>query len=199
MANIIQTFPKGSSGGTGGGHTILNTNGTSVAQESKLQFIGADVTDDSTNGITKVAGAGLNSDSLDDIVAGAATPTNVRVGDANNYSTTEKIIGQQINGKPLYQKVVTGTSGGTGAWKTIASIGTTCIIVDGSCYVAPNSGQFGTYPIPYGLNDGRIAYNYNATSDAYEPGTVGLNIGTNTGSMANKSCYVILKYYKTTD
>lgn len=106
MANIIQTFPKGSGGTGGGGHTILNTDGTSVAQESKLQFIGADVTDDSTNGITKVAGAGLNQDSLDDITAGASTPTNVQIGDANNYSTTEKVIGQWIDGKPLYQKTL---------------------------------------------------------------------------------------------
>ena len=101
MANIIQSFP---SGGAGGGHTILDSTGTEVAQESKLQFNGLSVTDDSTNGITEVEAEGLNQDSIDDI-AGASTLTPaVIIGDANVYSTNEKIIGKWVDGKPLYQK-----------------------------------------------------------------------------------------------
>ena len=96
-------------GGSGGGHTILNTDGTAVAQEDKLQFLGLNVTDDSTNGKTKVEGIGLNSDSMDDIASTVPTVPSVVVGDANNYSTKEKVVGTWINGKPLYQITIEGT------------------------------------------------------------------------------------------
>lgn len=38
----------------GGGHTILNESGTELAQRSKLQFIGANVSDDAINDVTVV-------------------------------------------------------------------------------------------------------------------------------------------------
>lgn len=41
-------------GGIGGGHTIVDENGTSLAQEPNLQFVGAKVSDDSTNNKTVV-------------------------------------------------------------------------------------------------------------------------------------------------
>ena len=104
MANIIQTFPKGSGGGSG--HTILDSEGTAVAQESKLQFKGVSVTDNSTDGITEFEGEGLNADSIDDIASANSVVPAVVIGDANNYSTTEKIIGQWTDGRPLYQKTV---------------------------------------------------------------------------------------------
>lgn len=105
MADIIQSFP---SGGTGGGHTILDTDGTAVAQESKLQFNGLSVTDNSTDGITEVEGKGLNSDSIDDIAGASSLVPAVIIGDANNYSTTEKVVGKWVDGKPLYQRTWTG-------------------------------------------------------------------------------------------
>ncbi len=94
--------------GGGGGHTILDTTGTAVAQEDKLQFVGLDVSDDSTNGKTKVQGEGLNSDSIDDIAGANTINPAVIIGDSNNYSTSEKIVGKWIDGKPLYQKTWTG-------------------------------------------------------------------------------------------
>ena len=42
------------SGGSGGGHTILDNDGTALTQRDELQFIGAYVNDDNTNEITKV-------------------------------------------------------------------------------------------------------------------------------------------------
>ena len=41
-------------GSSGGGHTILNNDGTALTQRDELQFIGAYVNDDNTNEITKV-------------------------------------------------------------------------------------------------------------------------------------------------
>ena len=46
----------GSGGGGGGGHTILDSSGTTMTQETKMQFSGMNVTDDSTNGKTVVHG-----------------------------------------------------------------------------------------------------------------------------------------------
>lgn len=102
MADIIQSFPAGA----GSGHTILDTDGTAVAQEKNLQFNGLSVTDDSVQGVTEVAPAGLNQDSLNDIAA-AELPSSNAVGSGFNYSTTEQIIGRWIDGKPIYQKTFT--------------------------------------------------------------------------------------------
>lgn len=108
MANIIQAFPKGSGGG--GGHTILDSSGTAAAQESNLQFTGLSVTDDSVNGKTEVAGEGLNAESINDIAEANSTVPVVIIGDANNYSTNEKVIGKWIDGKLVYQKTIVPSS-----------------------------------------------------------------------------------------
>lgn len=99
-------------GGTSGGHTILDTNGTAVAQEDKLKFEGMSVTDDSTNGITKVGGIGLNADSIDDIASVTPNTPAVVIGDENNYSTTEKVVGKWVNNKPIYQRTFLGSWSG---------------------------------------------------------------------------------------
>jgi len=107
MANIIQTFPKGS----GGGHTILNTDGTAVTQEKNLQFTGMSVTDDDQNELTEVAAEGLNEDSMADVLNGNIGNNFVTSG--LNYSTDEQIVGRWIDGKPLYQKTMIMSSGYT--------------------------------------------------------------------------------------
>ena len=98
MANVIQTFPKG----TGGGHTILDDAGTAVLDRKEMQFKGLSVTDNSTDEVTEVEALGLNADSMDDVCAGAIG-TNF-VTPAFNYSTNEQIVGRWIDGKPIYQK-----------------------------------------------------------------------------------------------
>ena len=182
-----------SSGGGGGGHTIVNTAGTSMAQEDKLQFIGAEVTDDSTNGITKVAGAGLNSDSLDDIVAGASTPTNVRIGDAYNYSTTEKIIGQWIDGKPLYQKTIIGNTGSEGISNIdVASLNINkCIDIEGFV-LQPNGNTYNCAPFTY------ISENANQTAAAYYSKNIEA-IGVRCKGYNSMDCQITIRYTKTTD
>ena len=113
MSNIIQTFPKGS----GGGHIVLDTNGTVVNQEKKLQFTGLDVSDDSTNEKTEVKAVGLNADSLDDIIQSASIPGNQVASNGLVYSTEEQVVGKWIDGKPLYQKTVIINSPNT-VWAT---------------------------------------------------------------------------------
>ena len=105
MANITQTFPAGA----GGGHTILDSTGTAVAQEKNLKITGLDVTDNPTDESTDLAPAGLNQDSLDD-VAGTSLPGTTLVGSGFNYSESEQIIGRWVDGKPIYQKTITNLS-----------------------------------------------------------------------------------------
>lgn len=56
-------------------------------------------------------------------------PNSFNIGSDTDYSTSEKIVGTWIDGKPLYQKVINGLSvsvsqstSSTDAWKTITNI-----------------------------------------------------------------------------
>lgn len=101
MANVIQTFPRG----TGGGHTILDTTGSPVTDRKEMQFKGLSVADNSTDEVTEIEAVGLNQDSLDDIAN--ANISNVMVGSGDCYSTSEQIIGRWYDGKPIYQRTFT--------------------------------------------------------------------------------------------
>lgn len=205
MANIIQTFPKGA--GTGGGHTILDTDGTSVAQESKMQFSGMSVTDDATNGITKVAGAGLNQDSIDDIAGSTPSVPSVIIGDDCNYSTSEKIVGKWINNKPVYQKTIqipvsafssaTGSEGyySVGVLHNISNLDVT-IKLDGYAY----GNVVRPVPFSYGANSPNFKY---FASLGINDTTVFIECGTDfRQSVITKNtygAYVNVQYTKTSD
>jgi len=187
MADIIQTFPKGA--GAGGGHTILDTTGTAVAQESKLQFKGLSVTDNSTDGVTEVAGTGLNADSIDDIAGAQTLVPAVIIGDANNYSTTEKVIGKWIDGKPIYQKTIFTTESLTeNTWLITDESGTNIDNVFDSYYIRLNSGT-GVVPLctPIGIS--------------LDPTSLKVRIIAfqQVGNPNEKGAYIVYKYTKTTD
>ncbi len=123
------------------GHTIKNSSGTDMTQRANLEFDGLNVTDDSSNSITKVAGAGLNSDSIDDI-AGASLPSAVVMGNGFNYSTTEQIVGRWIDGKPLYQKTVNiGTLPNNSNKKVAHGVSNIGDVIDISGYATGTSGN----------------------------------------------------------
>lgn len=100
-------------GGGSAGHIILDNDGTAMAEEPNLQFKGLDVTDNSTDGVTEVESIGLNQDSLDDVTDGSIG--NEIINNGMVYSTNEQIVGKWIDGKPIYQKTITGLNI-TGAW-----------------------------------------------------------------------------------
>ena len=174
----------GSESSSGGGHEILDTSGTSMTQEDKLQFVGLDVTDDDTNEITKVGGIGLNSDSLDDI-ASAGLPSTIIAGSPFNYSTTEQIVGRWIDGKPLYQITIIDT---VGSWSTPTphSIGNIDKVV-GIDYVlwtnlgAYSLGRGGSIDIM--VNISKTEYWVSCTYDYF----------------TSKTGYLTVRYTKTTD
>ena len=188
MSNIIQAFPKGSGGG--GGHTILDSSGTATAQESNLQFTGLSVTDDSVNEKTEVAGEGLNAESINDIAEANSTVPAVIIGDANNYSTSEKIVGKWIDGKPIYQKTFTGTTSATTSSDSVA--GTianfdTLVNSNGTIFLAGTWGV-NQHSLPY---DNVIEY-YIDTSNQV--------IIHKQNEIANTKQYMVtIQYTKTTD
>lgn len=107
------------------------------------------------------------------------------------YSTDEKMIGQWIDGKPLYQKVVIGTLGSKDNWSSFAhniSNFDTLVMADAyteddaSSKLSSKIGGYRSSDVCSCLQvDNLKVYIY--TSDAY----------------ANKSVTCILKYTKTTD
>lgn len=87
------------------GHTVLDNDGTEMAEEPSLQFKGLNVTDNSVDEVTEVESIGLNKDSMDDIL-NASIPGNQVASNGLVYSTEEQVVGKWIDGKPLYQKTV---------------------------------------------------------------------------------------------
>lgn len=68
MASIIQTFPKGS--GSGGGHTIQDSEGITLAQRHTLQFSGdIEASDDTQNSKTLVEPHELTNEELVEIMS----------------------------------------------------------------------------------------------------------------------------------
>ena len=196
MSNIIQAFPKGS--GSGGGHTILDSSGTAVAQESNLQFVGLSVTDNSTDEITEVAGEGLNADSIDDIASANTINPAVIIGDANNYSTSEKIVGKWIDGKTLYQKTyITNTPSAT----TEGTIASTTIEIQ-----SLNYDQIVNIKGVFKLTSNSVLYCFNlpvisgskTVRAVVDETHTDLLIQNNSLSYNNMPVYVTLQYTKTT-
>lgn len=87
FGNNMDTIDANLGGGGGsGGHTIIDPLGQNMPQRTGLQFIGANVTDDSVNDKTVVT-----------ITGG---------GGSINYSYTEQVVGTAEDGRPLYQITV---------------------------------------------------------------------------------------------
>lgn len=103
---------------------------------------------------------------------------------ADLYSTDEKIIGRWIDGKPLYQKVFTGTTRGSEQSATIGTI-----------------ANVDSIPVMYG-NARNSSGTYLGIPNA------GLNVEFSSGNLktytiaaayANQPCIIIALYTKTTD
>jgi hypothetical protein len=189
MSNIIQTFPKGS----GGGHVVLDTNGTAVDQEKKLQFTGLDVSDDSTNEKTEVKAVGLNADSLDDIIQSASVQGNAVAGNGLVYSTTEQIVGRWVDGKPIYQKTVQYTMPstiGSVAVNNFANLinGDTLIALFGSS--VDTNGYTACFNPWYGS---RFGFVYDINNDT-------MSVQNNDATwICGRTAHITLQYTKTTD
>ena len=97
-------YMGGGSGG-GGGHTIEDSEGTDLTQRDTLQFgTGLNANDDSTNEKTVITPDVMQSGDMDDVLT--PLPSVAPKKEGIKYSTTEQVIGEWIDGKPLYQKTI---------------------------------------------------------------------------------------------
>lgn len=111
------------------------------------------------------------------------------VNDLNTYSTTEQVVGIWINGKPIYRKVIEGTTASSNSPTAIGSISNLGIIVDIRGYIL-NPSQNQTIPINFVYNTEQNA--------GYREGN-NIIVRTTASVYQSKSCYIIVEYTKTTD
>ena len=81
------------------GHEIKDSSGNIIANESSLQFIDFDVADNTTTETTEVKPHEMtNSEWIEVFSTLPGTPTKY-----HKYSTTEQVVGEWIDGKPVYE------------------------------------------------------------------------------------------------
>lgn len=113
---------------------------------------------------------------------------------ADLYSTDEKIIGQWINGKPLYQKTIDCGTGPKNTYKQVAhNISDIEFIADVKGTAVRLSDAY-SYPIPLPSH-----YNLNyCLQIAVDNTNITLDTG-NGGDFSSQQCYITLTYTKSTD
>lgn len=90
----------------GGGHAVEDSEGTTLTQRETMQFgDGFNATDDSENEKTVVEPNLMTAEDMDDVV----TPLPSMKSRYHKYSTEEQIVGEWIDGKPIYQKTIIET------------------------------------------------------------------------------------------
>lgn len=167
-------------GGGSGGHTIIDTNGSDMPQESGLQFTGGvSVSDDSVNGKTVVN------------ITGGSTiyeymPT--------CFDLNEREVGCFVDGKPVYQKTIEIPAlPNTGALTVNHNISNFEKLVDAKgIFWASTWG--GT--IPFLSMSGASVSNAGAISFSASATTITVNAGSNRSGCVG---YITLLYTKTTD
>ena len=109
-----------SGGGGSGGHTIVDSEGTSLEQRTNLQFNGAYSEDNSTDDTTEVNVVREMTQAAFDQLTEAEKQGLIRITDGTPnvfdkfqpviYSEDEREIGVWTDGKPLYEKTFTSTT-----------------------------------------------------------------------------------------
>ena len=203
-------IPKGDPGeSSGGGHTIENASGTDLTQRDILQFVsGFNTTDDSTHEKTVVAPDAMQSTDMADVI----TPLPSARSPYHKYSTTEQVVGEWIDGKPIYERTIidtlpTVTTAGTFERKDIilSDIGINNVgigfIVNAYIYTQINNGLEQSLPLCFPNND----FTNNITKDTKVWLTKGggndlkLSITCAQPAYSDFPVCVILRYTKTTD
>lgn len=178
-----------SGGGTGGGHTIEDSEGTDLTQRDTLQFgEGFKAEDDDTNEKTVISPDVMQSGDMDDVI----TPLPSVQPRYQKYSTDEQVVGEWIDGKPLYQKsvqfVVASTHTTVSNVPTGVVNGKMGIIISG--YLHQSDGNY--LPVNYYSSSNAFSY-AGLTNDIsnFRFQTVSSNIGA--------TAIITIQYTKTTD
>lgn len=110
------------------------------------------------------------------------------IDSTSNYSTNETVVGKWINNKPIYRKVVTGTTTSSGNDTNVTTISNLDILLNIYGGIIANN-----YFNPIGLYTSSTNY---VSGYAYQNGSVSLR---HTDNYQNKDYYCIIEYTKTTD
>ena len=200
---ILPYMGGGSSGG--GGHTIEDSEGIDLTQRNTLQFgEGFKAEDDDTNEKTVISADVMQSGDMDDVIT--PLPSVAPKKEGIKYSTTEQVIGEWIDSKPLYQIVIPLSSDiSSGKIATVLDA-TEALNIDtlvggtGIGYIYDGN----SFPMGQMLINGYFeASTYYSFSSAIKMNSAGTKVilSTNvTGSGYKlKNVKVILQYTKTTD
>lgn len=197
-----------SGGGGSGGHTIVDSEGTSLEQRTNLQFNGTYSEDNATDDATEInIVREMTKAEFDELTeeekTGLINITDVTANADDKfqpliYSAEEREVGVWTNGKPLYQKTIISTSElSRGAINQI-SLGITDIDVCVSVSGFSSYGSNNTYvPLPYGDKDNSLVclMNINRASSI-----ANVWVGSDYSSPSTVNILIItLRYTKTTD
>lgn len=117
----------GSGGSSGGGHTILNTSGTAMAQRSNLQFEGFEVSDNANDNKTVVKNSDVSEATLTYTSKDIAANTTAKTNTTTNQPST---VAQMASGETvanLFGKVSAFFASVRKLWNTV---GTTAVSSD---------------------------------------------------------------------
>jgi hypothetical protein len=189
--SLIQTFPSGKKS-ENGGHTIINANDIVMPAQDKLKFGGdLETTDNDEDGQTEVVPHELTNAEIQEIMSTLPGTTVRRV----KYSTEEQVIGEWIDGKPIYQRtyLITVPTKGNRTALVTSSVFDKIVKTEVSVYKIS-----GAHTFRYG---GSSSYNAGANSIAVyvEDSTVYMDNLSSTDYYGGGNAYVTLQYTKTTD
>ena len=104
------------------------------------------------------------------------------------YSADEKMIGQWVDGKPLYQKNITKIISSTaGAWTNLESMSGINVV----SYKGYGTDGSQTYPLPYSSGTAYVSFRYESNTIQY--------ITSDSNWLNNNTIYLTIQYTKTTD
>lgn len=104
------------------------------------------------------------------------------------YSADEKMIGQWVDGKPLYQKNITKIISSTaGAWTNLESMSGVNVV----SYKGYGTDGSQTYPLPYSSGTAYVSFRYESNTIQY--------ITSDSNWLNNNTIYLTIQYTKTTD
>lgn len=191
-----------SGGGTGGGHTIEDPEGTALTQRDTLQFGGdLEVSDDDENEKTVVAPHELTTEELTEIMS--TLPGQPTRGITIDLRGNEQVVGKVIESdgteKTLYQKIITGTfpTVTTEAVEATNEIALNISNID-TVYAADGIAYITPWNVTQILNNAWGSANYVSFARFQILSNTTLQIVTNRVALSGLTVYVTLQYTKTT-
>ena len=191
----IAPYMGNGGGGTGGGHTIEDSEGTELTQRDTLQFgDGLNVSDDSTNGKTVVEPNLMVASDMDDVV----TPLPSVQSRYHKYSTEEQIVGEWIDGKPIYQRTFAGTTPSTSRTNIVLTTeGNYKAVIDYNGYI---EASYGNVNIKFWDTVNGKSYGCTGTKVLDSTHQIVFSvIDSDADAYVNKNFFITIQYTKTTD